>query len=50
MLGATFDAVSIACLDDTTPNELAATPVICEGGRNDDWGQPLAVTHHLQSP
>ena len=46
MLGGTFHAVNIACLDDATPNELAA-PVICEDGRNDDWGQPPAVTHHL---
>jgi hypothetical protein len=47
MLGGTFDAVSSACLDDATLDELAATPVSYKDGRNDDWGQPPAVTHHL---
>ena len=47
MLGGTFYAVNIACLDEATPNELAAALAICEDGRNDDWGQPPAVTHHL---
>ena len=47
MLGGTFYAVNIACLDDATPNELAAAPVIYEDGGSDDRGQPPAVTHHL---
>jgi hypothetical protein len=47
LLGGTFCGVNIACLDEAPPDELAAAPVIYEDGRNDDRGEPPAVTYHL---
>jgi hypothetical protein len=46
-LGGEFYAVNVACLDDVTPEELAAAPVQHEDGRNDRWDRPPAVTSHL---
>jgi len=45
--GQPFVAVSIACLDDATPEELAAAPVKYEDGRNNDWESAPAVTRYL---
>jgi hypothetical protein len=42
-----YVAVSVHCLDDTTPEELAAAPVTYLDGRNDDWAAVPAVVGYL---
>nr|WP_314541378.1 GFA family protein [uncultured Massilia sp.] len=42
-----YVAVAVACLDDATPQELAAAPVTWLDGRNDDWSAAPAETRHL---
>jgi hypothetical protein len=42
-----YVAVSVACLDDATDEELANAPVSFLDGRNDDWTAVPAETHHL---
>jgi hypothetical protein len=46
-LGGVFYAVSMACLDDVTDEELAAARVEYQDGKHDRWEQPPAVTAHL---
>ena len=46
-LGGTFYAINVACLDDVTPQELAAAPVTYEDGRHNAWERPPAETRHL---
>jgi hypothetical protein len=46
-MGGTFYGVNLACLDDATPQELAAAPVHCEDGRHDDWSKAPAETRYL---
>lgn len=45
-LGA-FHAVILACLDDASPEELAAAPVRYLDGRNDNWITPPGEVRHL---
>ncbi|KQQ40161.1 aldehyde-activating protein [Duganella sp. Leaf126] len=42
-----FYAVNLACLDDATPDELAAAPVTYLDGRNENWDTPPAAVRHL---
>ncbi|UVW27500.1 GFA family protein [Massilia sp. H6] len=46
LLGA-FYAVILACLDNASPEELAAAPVRYLDGRNDNWITPPAMVRHL---
>jgi hypothetical protein len=42
-----FVAVNVACLDDTTDEELAQAPVQYEDGRSSQWESPPRETRHL---
>lgn len=42
-----FYAVNLACLDDASPDELAAAPVRFIDGRNDNWDSGPALTSYL---
>jgi hypothetical protein len=46
-LGGTFFAINLGCLDDVTPEELAAALVHYEDGRHDAWERAPAETRHL---
>ena len=47
VMGGDFFCVNVACLDDISPEELAAVPIRYEDGANDDWGNPPPVTSYL---
>lgn len=47
MDGAPYLNVNVACLDAVDIDELAAAPVTCHDGRNDDWAAPPAEMRHL---
>jgi hypothetical protein len=42
-----FYAINVGCLDDATPEELAAASVDFEDGRHDRWDRTPAVTSYL---
>jgi hypothetical protein len=47
VLGGDFYGVSLACLDDVEPAELAEIPVHYSDGRHDNWQSPPAETRYL---
>ena len=46
-LGGAFVSIAVGCLDDVSPEELAATPIHYGDGRNNAWWQPPAITSYL---
>jgi hypothetical protein len=47
VLGGTFYAVNLACLDDAPVDELLEGPLGYEDGRGNNWGAAPAETRHL---
>jgi hypothetical protein len=47
VLGGDFVSVSLGCLDDAEPTELAEAPVRFAEGRNNAWWNEPAETRHL---
>lgn len=46
-LGGAFVSIQIACLDEVTPEELAAIPVSYGNGRDNAWWEAPKVTAYL---
>jgi len=46
-IGGAFRSISLACLDDVDPTELANAPVRYMDGRNDNWFAAPAETRQL---
>jgi hypothetical protein len=46
-IGGPFESINVACLDDVTPEQLAALPIRYMDGRHDNWFEPPKVTSYL---
>jgi hypothetical protein len=46
-LGGDFYTVSVACLDDVEPSQLAKLPIRYMNGRDDDWFSQPAMTSYM---
>jgi hypothetical protein len=46
-IGGEFVSIKLNCLDDITPEELAAVPVRYADGRNNNWFAEPSETRHL---
>jgi len=46
-IGGKFVSVNVACLDDVSDEEWAATPVRYADGRDNNWRNEPAITRHL---
>lgn len=47
VIGGAYVSVNLACIDNMTPEEMAAVPVRYMDGRNNNWFETPAVTGHL---
>lgn len=47
VMGGDFVCINVACLEDVTPEELAAAPIRYEDGANDDWDNPPPITSYM---
>lgn len=47
VMGGDFFCVNIACLDEVTPEDLAAAPIRYENGAHNDWAHTPKVTGYL---
>jgi hypothetical protein len=46
-IGGAFVSINVACLDDVSPEELAAVPVSYCDGLHNNWMNPPAITSYL---
>jgi len=47
VMGGDFVCVNVACLDDVSPEDLAAAPIRYENGAADDYGHAPKITSYM---